>query len=202
MRTFFIDLASHAGLLACTEDARVCAATPIDHRISDADLVPLFERLLDEAAWERHSIERIACVSGPGGFTSLRVAAAFTNALAYALDVPVAPIHLSDLRAARTTERDFVWLHSTKKTQLFARGFGALAERYPEPTLVDLPAFASALPQAVSWVGELIAEHEEALKSSLAKHADERDVLVILPAFLAHLSYAKNTLEPWYGRGW
>src|SRR5260221_569253 len=75
---------------------------------------------------------KIACVLGPGGFTSLRVAVGLTNALAGTLDIPSCGIHLSDLYAALSMEKDFLWLHSTKKKELFARGFGFFQSTFPE----------------------------------------------------------------------
>ena len=65
-------------------------------------------------------------------FMTIRVALSMANAMAYALKVPLAGMHLSDVWGARITRsgdaaspRDWVWLHSTKKTHAFARGFGA-----------------------------------------------------------------------------
>ncbi|MDD4319094.1 MAG: tRNA (adenosine(37)-N6)-threonylcarbamoyltransferase complex dimerization subunit type 1 TsaB [Candidatus Peribacteraceae bacterium] len=232
MRTLFIDLASHQGLLACIDGEKVRASTPVDHRISDAELMPLLNEVLQAASWSMKDIQRIACVAGPGGFTSLRVAAAFTNALSYALDIPVAGIHLSDLYAVRVSltpslplshgERGkggegFLWLHSTKKQELFVRGFGSYAEKFPEATHISLADFLrdlSPLPACpersrrvgegtgVRVVGELIPDHEAEVSKKGGKRAELQPVESVLPTFVDSLVYEKKTLEPWYGRKW
>lgn len=101
MRYLFLDLASHSGLLACVEDQTIKASEPVDHRIGDHELIPLFEKTLDAAGWKAADLTHIACVIGPGGFMSLRVAVAFANTLMHQLKIPIAGIHLSDLYAAR-----------------------------------------------------------------------------------------------------
>ncbi|TSC59083.1 MAG: Universal bacterial protein YeaZ [Candidatus Peregrinibacteria bacterium Greene0416_19] len=101
MRAFFLDLASNDGLLACVTPEQVVASVPVDHRIDDADLVPLIERTLADAGWEYKDVARVACVTGPGGFTSLRVAVAAVNAMAGVLGIPVCGIHLSEVYRSR-----------------------------------------------------------------------------------------------------
>ncbi len=208
MRTLFLDLASHAGFLACIDASRVVSSRGVDHRISDAELVPLFEEAIKDAAWRQEDIQRIACVIGPGGFTSLRVAVAFANTLSYALDIPVAAIHLSDLYATRVRGchpelvEGFLWLHSTKKTQLFVRRFGTAHHQYPEATLLPIETLIADFPKGIPWVGELIPEHEAAVTATSGMRAEVRDLAAILPDFVASLNYEKQTLLPWYGRGW
>jgi len=194
MNTFFLDLASHDGLLACVHDDDVVASEAVDHRVTDADLLPLFESVLQKARWTDKDLTRIACVTGPGGFTSLRVGAAFANTLAYALDVPAAGVHLSDVRLAQA-EQGVTWVHSTKKTQLFVRHPGDA-----EPMLVDPEMFQQR--KAGPWIGELIPEHRAVADAAKWWPAKAKDVQEILPTLLTSLSYGKDTVLPWYGRGW
>jgi tRNA threonylcarbamoyl adenosine modification protein YeaZ len=201
MRTLFLDLASHQGCLALVEGDRVVASVPVDHRIGDAELMPLFQSLLSNAGRETGDIERIACVSGPGGFTSLRVAAAFANALSYSLDVPASAVHLSDLYAARAGN-DFLWLHSTKKNELFARGFGTFSEKFPEASLFEVDQFVSKVPKRFLWTGELLPAHEEAVAKKGGTKGELKPLEEVLPAILNALPYKKETVKPWYGRSW
>src|SRR3989338_690837 len=141
MNIFFLNLASHQGLLACVGNYRVLSSFAVDHRIDDAALVPHVEAVIHKAGWSYPDLTQIACVVGPGGFTSLRVAVALTNALSHELKIPVCGVHLSDLYRVRfsgpgptsapagaTAGRSgsgpgALWLHSTKKQELFLRGF-------------------------------------------------------------------------------
>jgi len=203
MRILFIDLASHDGLLACVGEDRVVTSVPVDHRIADDELIPLFERMLGDAKCKPQDLTHIACVAGPGGFMSLRVAVAFANTLIHQLKIPGAGIHLSDLIAARVQDaKDFFWLHSTKKHELFVCGFGSFASVWPEATHVTVDDFLVRVPSGAAWAGELIPEHETFFRDKKLQRASLRPVLDVLPAFLQKQSFTDALLEPWYGRGW
>ena len=233
MRTLFLDLASHAGFLACLTTKEVLVSRDIDHRIGDHELVPLIKGLLQEAQWNYDDVTHIACVVGPGGFTSLRVAVAYVNAFAWGLKIPVAGVHLSDLYAARPSppsplpagrgekgERAFLWLHSTKKHsitpsglrgagELFIRGFGIFAEKWPEAVCVSIEDLVGAprsrgapLHGDVHWTGELIPEHASILTEHGFQQMEIAPLIDVLPQLLADQKFSTQSLVPWYGRGW
>lgn len=226
MRALFLDIASHTGLLACVQDDGVRSIRMIDQRIRDHELVMLAEESLAEAGWQYRDLTHVACVTGPGGFTSLRVAVAFANTLAHELDIPSIGIHLSDVYAARVShlpldlapppalratlpqrgrkqgEVSFLWLHSTKKRELFVRGFGTLEHLWSKPIHISLEELGKQLPSSFEWVGELIPEHEEFVRNCGGKALSVRLLIEVLPEFVSRLSYGGAPLEPWYGRGW
>ncbi|MBM3228008.1 tRNA (adenosine(37)-N6)-threonylcarbamoyltransferase complex dimerization subunit type 1 TsaB [Candidatus Peribacteria bacterium] len=210
VRTLYIDLASNKGFLALVTEQSVLASDHIDQRIGDHALLPRLETVLGVGGGGWKDITHIACVVGPGGFMSLRVGVALANTLSDQLGIPSTGIHLSDVYLARSSKEQGVgssilWLHSTKKTELFVRGFGDAAKIWPEAThvtLEQLSAFSFQL-SGMYWCGELIPEHRAAITS--AAKVDElplQSLEDILPAFLAHQKYQKQILKPWYGRGW
>lgn len=196
MHTLFLNLASHDSLIACTDDQSAKASASVHTRISDAELISMVESVLDEAGWEYRDIGRIACIVGPGGFTSLRVAVTFTNVLCDQLGIPSAGAHLSELYRARVRDgaREVYWFHSTKKDQLFIRG-----GKWDEPTLIFIEEIENGTLKIENWVGELINEHRAIIKKD---PIDLLPITDVLPKFLASQSYEKQTLTPWYGRGW
>jgi tRNA threonylcarbamoyl adenosine modification protein YeaZ len=211
-RTLFIDLGSHSTVpqegacLACVSENKTEAIRFIDHRISDDSLMPELDAVLKEAGWELKDITQIACVAGPGGFTSLRMAVTLANVVADQLDIPLAGIHLSDLYAKRvetphgaSLQRGFLWIHATKKDQLFVRGFGEYKKIWPEATLVSLDDLVKNYPQDAPYAGEILEPQREVLK---AESLSLNSIADTLPALLSSLSYQKGTIEPWYGRGW
>lgn len=195
MSTLFLDIASHEAVLACVTEDAVSALHTAEQRISDSELLPLVENLLSQANWTYEDLTQIACIVGPGGFTSLRVAVSFANALSYALKIPSAGIHLSDLYYARAEEEDVYWLHSTKKTELFVRGFGEFAS---DTSCMQIDACKELLPKGVKWIGELLSEHREAL--NLEEQSSLHTIEEILPQFLKDQQYNESILLPWYGR--
>ena len=220
MRILFLDLASNSQTLgqgaciACVSDGKTESIRFIDHRIGDDGLMPMIDTVMKEAGWADRDLTHIACVRGPGGFTSLRMAVTLANTYADQLQIPVAGIHLSDLyreglavsgqhtgganRLSLTAPS--VWLHSTKKTQVFARSFGG--GPWPEPTLLSIDELLVQMPEGASVIGEILPEHRQAISSMHPVYPDIRSIPDILPAFLVKLAYSDSSLVPWYGRGW
>ena len=190
MKILYIDIASRDGLIAlCTEDS-VIASKALSNRVSDAELIGIVEKIIPDY----HELTHIACVAGPGGFTSLRVAVTFANVLADQLGVPLVGIHLSDVYRARMSG-DVYWLHSTQKDHLFIRG-----GEYKDPTLISLDELATkVITSDLKWAGELIDAHREKVGTEPVALSPIADVL---PAFLKDLEYKKEQITPWYGRGW
>ena len=79
----------------------VVAAEHVDQRFGDHELMPRMEALLQVAGCKFEDLTQVACVIGPGGFMSLRVAVALANTLADQLQIPIAGVHLSEVDAAR-----------------------------------------------------------------------------------------------------
>lgn len=194
MTTLFLNIASHAGCIAVADATAVLALTDVHPKTSDADLLPLLDRTLRDAGKTPQDLHRIACVIGPGGFTSLRIAVTLANTLADQLDVPLAGIHLSDLLRARSSA-DAVWLHSTKAQLLFLRDAGDAP-----PVLLPLHQLPSRLPSGGDWCGELLPAHRVLVEEAGVREAALRPLEAVMPEVLASLSYAKTPLEPWYGR--
>ena len=173
----------------------------MDTRISDTELVPLMAQCWEEAGWKPIDIQQVACVIGPGGFMSLRVAVATANALSWGLDVPACGIHLADVYEARMKdvrhkmEDEGFWIHSTKKEEFFVKG-----GEWKESTHVTMRQLEDGLPESFSCIGELLPEHEAWLLQKGGKKGGVLSLEDILSAFLAGQEYTRQTLMPWYGR--
>src|SRR3989344_2759588 len=136
MRTLFLDSASREHSLALVEGQHTLLWESLPS-LGDALLTHL-EAALRKVKMAMQEITRIACVTGPGGFASIRTAVTAANTLAYALGVPAAGVHLSDIWAVRCSafakatcpparqvsgrqvsgvrlQDRLLWLHPTKK---------------------------------------------------------------------------------------
>ena len=192
------------------------ASHPVDHRIDDVLLMSHVEDvLLGAAGWSYPDLTHIACVIGPGGFTSLRVAVALSNTLSHELGIPQCGVHLSDIYAVRAQMKNekltvknndaqifhfsfstSLWLHSTKKHELFIRQFPA------EPRCVTLDELRAIIKPGMQWMGELIPEHRVIVEDAGVTEAPMRSLADVLPAFLQAQKFGAQILTPWYGRGW
>lgn len=224
MRILFINLASHSalphegGTIACVTEDETAAIRFIDHRIGDDGILPIIDEVLTEAAWTDKDLTHVACIVGPGGFTSLRMAVTLANTYADQLRIPSAGIHLSDLYEQRfeplasghepevssgqRPEASLIWIHATKKTELFVRGFGAYADQWKEPVLIGLEELADVLPEDAPVAGEILPDQRTALEPKKFNDAELKPIADVLPAYLSKLTYTEKILQPWYGRGW
>lgn len=200
VKYLFIDIASHDGAIACVDDSNLIACIPCENRTQDGQLLSVIEQGLEHAKWTYSDLTSLACVIGPGGFTSLRMTTSCANTLADQLDIPASGVHLSDLLFARAQKKDLLWLHSTKRTELFVRGFGKYASLWPDPTHVMLEDLITQVPDNALWTGELLPQHAEALSKFDLKDAKLFPHNQFLPSFLNKLEYKKDLLLPWYGR--
>ena len=102
--------------------------------------------------------------------------------------------------------KGFLWLHSTKKNELFVRGFGFYASLWPEATHVTVEDFllhaAEIRESQLRWCGELIPEHEALFKEKKLQPVALCPLAEVLPAFLQKQTFTGKLLEPWYGRSW
>ena len=215
MTTLFLDTASKNHLLAVCDEKKTLVTKNLAEK-GEAEITPKLEEALKEAGLTYKDLTHLACAIGPGGFTSLRIGVTAMNTMAYALGLPSAGIHLSDLwatrvrhpeepdgaerrRASRRVTRDtnFLWLHSTRRTQIFVKGFGADGKVTP----TGIFGLEDAVNLKGSYVGELIPEHQGLLTQCTAIPESELVPLEdMLPGFLARLSYREQQLRPWYGR--
>jgi tRNA threonylcarbamoyladenosine biosynthesis protein TsaB len=90
-------------LIAIETSTEACsAALLINGVISDryqlaprehtALILPMIDELLANAGLERSQLEAVAFGRGPGGFTGVRIATGVAQGIAFALNIPVAPV--------------------------------------------------------------------------------------------------------------
>ena len=88
-------------ILAIEASARACSAAYLDHGILRAEqfvngamthsetLMPMVEKVIQDAGAKPQDLEMVAITSGPGSFTGLRIGAATAKGLAFGLNIPV-----------------------------------------------------------------------------------------------------------------
>lgn len=198
VHTLFLDTASHTGSLACLGPDATVVFREIPGRLSDDALLPTIDALLAEAGWTYAALHRILVATGPGGFTSVRVGVAAMNALAYGLNIPIAGVHVSALYAARLSPEpsDVWWLHSTRKTHVFARPITAPID---DTQLIGISDLGQTLASARAWTGELIADHVPYVQ--VVPMAPLQSLAAVLPYLATRATFAAPPVLPWYGRG-
>ena len=78
------------------EDTILCEASVNNAQNHSVTLMPMIKQLLDSVNMPASELTHIACASGPGSFTGLRIGAATAKALAYAMDIPIIAVPTLD----------------------------------------------------------------------------------------------------------
>ncbi len=90
MRTLAIDASIYRGSAAVIQNGSVLASARVAMRAADAErLMPAVARVLDEAGTDVAALDAVACGSGPGSFTSLRIAASIAKGIALGAAKPL-----------------------------------------------------------------------------------------------------------------
>lgn len=227
MHTLFLDFASHQKVMVLLKDHALLRMETVEGRIAEEDILPMMERVLGAPLASIDGSElRIATITGPGGFMSIRTGMSIINTLAWSKHIPLAGIHLSEMWGTRISchrgqearsdcsqnqeklpatshkPQAFLWLHSTKRELFFIRGFGDFAKDFPEPNVIkfdDLQKFCNAH-ENIPFVGEIL-DDQRALLPTLTETKDVQPLKEVLPLLLSTLAYDQKVLEPWYGRG-
>jgi len=91
--TLVLEAATYAGSVALVNDGRVVAERSVAMRGRDREaLMPAVAEVLAESSVPVGQLDRIVCGTGPGSFTSLRIAGGIAKGLALAGGIPLVPV--------------------------------------------------------------------------------------------------------------
>ena len=102
-------------------------ALPTD-RVSEK-ILETIDLILRRAQLEPRELKHIFVITGPGSFTSLRVGLTVANQFAHQLGIHITGIRSDEFFAARTDEKDFLYLQSMNQVEVYARGYGSATLR-------------------------------------------------------------------------
>jgi tRNA threonylcarbamoyladenosine biosynthesis protein TsaB len=153
MRTLAIDTSTpRAGLALLDGPLAIAARTFEPAQSAHAEhIVGAIDQLMTEAGWARSSLDLIACGTGPGSFTGVRVALATAKGIALALDRPIVGVSSLETMASAFVPHGVggravvLPLIDAKKGELFGQPFGlglvleplGAAEHFPRGALAE-----------------------------------------------------------------
>lgn len=154
VRILAIELSSFTGSVALAIDDKIelTAALPDDQR-SAQSLIPTIKSLASAANWPFDSLDLICLTTGPGSFTSLRIAVTAAKVLAWSINADVVAVNTLRATAAQAFEHDsklvrIVAVMDAQRKQLFSTTFrneagNPVAES--ETTIQDRASFTAGL---------------------------------------------------------
>jgi len=100
MTILAIDTTGLAASVALVTEQKTIGEFTLNYEMTHSQtLMPLVEKLTTMLDYDLSAVDCIACASGPGSFTGLRIGAATAKGLAYALGKKIAPVPTLDALA-------------------------------------------------------------------------------------------------------
>jgi tRNA threonylcarbamoyladenosine biosynthesis protein TsaB len=198
-----IDTITAESGIALVHDRRCAGFEPLESRHSSEGLFVAIDRLFADAKIVPSDLKGIIVSKGPGSFTSVRVGIAVANQFAHQLRIPIVGLAADEWYKFKTDEKDFFYLQTMNRDELYAVGFGKLKTKIKTPIVQfsDLPKAKKIL-----WLGQLTPEHQTALPESYTlapnlKNAQDTWVAACESAFkVAPYQMAYNLVEPYYAK--
>ncbi len=100
MKVLAIDTTSLAASVALVDEMKVIAEFTTNYKKTHSQtIMPMIDYLKNIVNLDLKSIDYIACSSGPGSFTGLRIGASIAKGLAFAMDKKIVPVPTLDALA-------------------------------------------------------------------------------------------------------
>jgi tRNA threonylcarbamoyl adenosine modification protein YeaZ len=174
-------------------DGAVLASLTSDRPMKHGESVaPLVEQALASAGLTRADLTAIACGTGPGPFTGLRVGLVSARVLGLALGIPVRGVCSLDAVAAATSTPDdasFVVVTDARRKELFHASYSSDGRRLTDPAVSRPADVLAGLPEDTLVVGPGVLVYPDAFARTGGPTTVDAGVL-------ARLAATGGTTEP------
>lgn len=105
MKILGIDTTGQTASAALVEDDKLIAEFTLNYKLTHSQtIMPMIAEIIERTETDKSTIDCIACASGPGSFTGLRIGAATAKGFALALDKPLVAVPTLDALAYNVFE--------------------------------------------------------------------------------------------------
>jgi tRNA threonylcarbamoyladenosine biosynthesis protein TsaB len=117
-------------------------------------VLPMIESLLNDAGLQPVDLDAVAFGAGPGSFTGLRIACGVAQGLAFALDIPVAPVGTLEALAEQAGSPRVVACLDARMGEIYLAAYEHRADDWHAAIAPCLCGpDAAPLPMGDGWVG-------------------------------------------------
>lgn len=201
MRILALETSTESGSCAFWQDGECWTADCPPEPSHSETLIPLTQRLLDEAGCGFAALDAIAFGMGPGAFTSLRVACGVAQGMAVALGKPVLPVGSLEAMAWAAGAGQVVSLLDARMGEVYCGAFERTAEGVTAASKLTVAAPEDLVfPEGRGWhvVGNaLVAYPQLAARLANWPQQPERVPHARAVAELGALAFARGeTVDP------
>lgn len=169
---------------------------PIDPKNASEQILISIDNLIKQADIKLSDLKGIFVIKGPGSFTGLRVGIAVANQLAHQLKIPIIGLKTDEWWSNMTDEKDFVFLQSMNKAEVYISDFGF--------KISDSILPIENLSGKRKWLGQLSEDHLSKLPSTFTQITDvlspEETWSRVIQTTNNKQQITYNLIEPYYGK--
>lgn len=126
MKILAIDTSGLVASVAVTEDKKLLAEFTLNYKMTHSQtLMPMIDEIKHIINFDMKTLDYIACASGPGSFTGLRIGAATAKGFAHALNIPIISVPTLDALAYNifNTEKIICPIMDARRQQVYTAFF-------------------------------------------------------------------------------
>lgn len=172
-------------------------------------IISAIDKLISSVGANIHSrLHGIFVIQGPGSFTGLRVGITVANQFAHQLNIPIIPIRMEEFYKYRTDEKDFFYVQTMNKSEVYVIGFGELENKFNEKiisidTLCHLDWSNSEMERSL-YLGEFKYDHSEKLSQKFKIIENIKSIkdtwVSIIKNTKLELGKKYDLVQPYYGK--
>jgi len=212
VRILAIDSSGPACSAALWQDGVIVSQTVLQNgNTHSVNLMPIIEGVLEGADVKPDGLDYIACVTGPGSFTGVRIGVSCARALSFATGKPCIPVNALEALARIPFNGAVCPILDARRSQVYCAAFKDGARLLPDAAL-DIGAFLDqvyGLGAPCLFVGDGVGVHREQIVRRMegkARIASENMSFLsaasaaVLAAQRIDLAVARGELAPYYLR--
>ena len=174
MKILAIESSATCASVCLAADRNLIAEYSINYKLTHSQtLMPMIEEITNLTELDINTLDFIACVSGPGSFTGLRIGAATAKGLAHGLNIPIIPVPTLDSLAYNifNTDKMVCPIMDARRNQVYSafyiweNGVQKRLTDYMAESIEKIIQMAQAYKKEVIFVGDGINANRSALEN-------------------------------------
>jgi tRNA threonylcarbamoyladenosine biosynthesis protein TsaB len=198
--TLVIDASTYVGPIAVLRDERLLADGSAAMRGREAEaLMPAVAETLSRAGCDASDLSRVVCGSGPGSFTSLRIAASIAKGIALGAQCPLFAVSSLALLAASAAEeqaRNYLAVLDALRGEAYVGGYRMTANSEVSVILAERLVRQDEVEQLAMSIEATTVGHGQSIERT--PHA--RAATTLQSMIIEEGPVALGEWEPRYGR--
>jgi len=203
-----IDTSTTSSGISLVSESEVFGYLPLEQMNASEGIIENIDKLVSGLkslpTKSGSSFEGVMAIKGPGSFTGLRVGISVANQFAHQLKIPIVGLRTDEWYRYRIDEKDFIYLQTMNRDQVYMVGFGKFKEEYPQSIISVSECHHELVSEFdVKWIGQLSDAHRTQLSelNEITSVLSAGEVWQKAVQSIFDQEYKKyDLIEPFYGK--